>query len=401
MFGYALAHAKDDFMFFGGNKSRFEVHCIQFTELPKEAALEKKLKQTPSRGYDLPFSTGIVGLVSYDDYSSQKSAETSRFFEVQESIVFDKKNALRYHFLEPGFEARFDEGTYEKSYEEIFSKNLSAINWQPYTDKSHYLNSVDNILSQIKNGRFYQLNFLRYFYTKDNFSNVDWLRKLYHNAGPYGAMLSLKAEKIISFSPEKFFSAQTRDGVCHLETHPIKGTSPRFEDKELDLHSMQFLEESEKDHAELHMIVDLMRNDFFRICGPSNVSVKDPGTVYSFSNVHHLIASLQAELKEEKTLGECLDKLCPGGSITGAPKKEVMSAIYELEARPRGLFMGNILLFDHEQQKLDSSILIRTIHVKNQSLTEFAVGSGIVIGSDPQSEFSELKAKMRVVSVKS
>ena len=55
---------------------------------------------------------------------------------------------------------------------------------------------------------------------------------------------------------------------------------------------MQFLEESEKDHAELHMIVDLMRNDFFRICGPSNVSVKDPGTVYSFSNVHHLIASV-------------------------------------------------------------------------------------------------------------
>ena len=32
--------------------------------------------------------------------------------------------------------------------------------------------------------------------------------------------------------------------------------------KELDEKSMQFLEESEKDHAELHMIVDLMRNDF-------------------------------------------------------------------------------------------------------------------------------------------
>ena len=121
MFGYALAHAKDDFMFFGGNKSRFEVLCIQFTELPKEAALGKNSSNL-KQGLRLAFSTGIVGLVSYDDYSSQKSAETSRFFEVQESVVFDKKNALRYHFLEPGFEARFDEGTYEKSYEEILAK---------------------------------------------------------------------------------------------------------------------------------------------------------------------------------------------------------------------------------------------------------------------------------------
>ena len=77
-----------------------------------------------------------------------------------------------------------------------------------------------------------------------------------------------------------------------LKLIPLREQALRFEDKELDEKSKQFLENSEKDHAELHMIVDLMRNDFFRICGPGNVSVKDPGTVYSFSNVHHLIASV-------------------------------------------------------------------------------------------------------------
>jgi para-aminobenzoate synthetase component 1 len=149
------------------------------------------------------------------------------------------------------------------------------------------------------------------------------------------------------------------------------------------------------------MIVDLMRNDFFRICGSGNVSVKDPGTVYSFSNVHHLIAALTGRLHKELSLRDCLEKLCPGGSITGAPKKEVMLAISELEKRSRGYFMGNILLFDYKQQKLDSSILIRTVHVKESEDMEFAVGSGIVIASEAESEFSELKAKMRVVSNKS
>ena len=148
------------------------------------------------------------------------------------------------------------------------------------------------------------------------------------------------------------------------------------------------------------MIVDLMRNDF-RICGPGNVSVKDPGTVYSFSNVHHLIASVVGKLDKKMSLGECLKRLCPGGSITGAPKKEVMLAISELEQRKRAYFMGNIMLFDHKQQKLDSSILIRTVHIKGSSDMEFAVGSGIVIASEAESEYSELKAKMRVVSNKS
>ena len=123
MFGYALAHAKDDFMFFGGNKSRFEVLCIQFTELPKEAALEKKLKQTPSRGYDLPFSTGIVGLVSYDDYSSQKNLQKQvAFLRCMNPLFSTKRTPFATTSLNLASKARFDEGTYEKSYEEILAK---------------------------------------------------------------------------------------------------------------------------------------------------------------------------------------------------------------------------------------------------------------------------------------
>ena len=58
-------------------------------------------------------------------------------------------------------------------------------------------------------------------------------------------------------------------------------------------------------------------------------------------------------------------------------EKEVMLAISELEQRKRAYFYGNIMLFDHKQQKLDSSILIRTV-IKGSSDMNL-VGKWIVI----------------------
>ena len=79
MFGYALAR-KDDFMFFGGNKSRFEVLCIQFKNSQKKRHLKKNSSKMLKQKLRLPFSTGIVGLISYDDYSQQKTAENKSLF---------------------------------------------------------------------------------------------------------------------------------------------------------------------------------------------------------------------------------------------------------------------------------------------------------------------------------
>ena len=138
-----------------------------------------------------------MGLISYDDYSSQKSAETSRFFEVYESVVFDKKNALRYHFLNLASRQGLTKIS-TKLPTRIFClvKNERHQIGKPYRHKSHYLKSVDNILRQIKRGSLLSVKLSSLLFSKDNFSNIDWLRKLYHNAGPYGAML-------ISYQPRK------------------------------------------------------------------------------------------------------------------------------------------------------------------------------------------------------
>ena len=137
--------------------------------------------------------------------------------------------------------------------------------------------------------------------------------------------------EIISFSPERFF--QIIGQGCHprIIAEPIKGTSPVLTDTEANEKSKQFLRDSLKDRAELHMIVDLMRNDLNRVAKPFSVTVKDSGSLQSFTNVHHLIARVAADVKVGLTLGDVLEALAPGGSITGAPKKEVMAAIREYE----------------------------------------------------------------------
>ena len=94
MFGFALPYADGDFMFFGGNESRFEVLCLQFKKIAAEDALEKQLNEDVERNYKLPFSTGIVGLISYDDYSQETDQKTSQFFEVYESVVYDKEKRV-------------------------------------------------------------------------------------------------------------------------------------------------------------------------------------------------------------------------------------------------------------------------------------------------------------------
>jgi para-aminobenzoate synthetase component 1 len=144
------------------------------------------------------------------------------------------------------------------------------------------------------------------------------------------------------------------------------------------------------------MIVDLLRNDLNRVSLADSVRVVCPHRLISHPTVHHLEAEIDARLRPDLTLGDFLDAVCPAGSITGAPKIEVMRAIQEFEGRDRGYFMGHIFYLD-DRGRFDSSILIRTLVRDESGLDEFAAGSGLVVHSDPERERREVEAKCRVV----
>ena len=139
---------------------------------------------------------------------------------------------------------------------------------------------------------------------------------------------------------------------------------------------------SPKDRAELTMIVDLERNDLGRVCQYGSVVVRDPLSVESFAQVHHLVATVEGRLRPEVGPVDVIRAVFPGGSITGAPKIRAMEIIDELEPSRRSLYTGAIGYFSRGGSSA-FNIAIRTILVEGDRAS-FQVGGGIVADSDPE-----------------
>lgn len=210
-----------------------------------------------------------------------------------------------------------------------------------------------------------------------------------HADGTPGAIVSASPELLAEVDPPG------AAGAARARTRPIKGTIRRGADPEEDAVLAARLLASEKDRAELAMIVDLERNDLGRIATPGSVRVHGFPTLETYPTVHHLVADVTATLAPGRDAVDVLESLFPGGSITGAPKLRSMEVIAELEGEGRGFFTGSAGYLG-----LDGgaafNILIRTlIHRGGAGGGEvsFHVGGGITWSSSPSSEDDETLTK--------
>ncbi|HWI66281.1 MAG TPA: anthranilate synthase component I family protein, partial [Symbiobacteriaceae bacterium] len=176
-----------------------------------------------------------------------------------------------------------------------------------------------------------------------------------------------------------------------IETRPIKGTRPRGATPEADAALAAELLASEKDAAELVMIVDLQRNDLGRICEYGSVTVPDLRRLEQNPNVWHTVATVEGRLRPEADVAAILRATFPGGSITGAPKVRSMQIIAELEPVRRNIYTGGIGYIGFDG-RLDLNIAIRTA-VLQGGTAYFHAGGGIVADSDPDLEYAETLAK--------
>ena len=143
------------------------------------------------------------------------------------------------------------------------------------------------------------------------------------------------------------------------------------------------------------MIVDLLRNDFSRLCKSHTVKTPKLFALESFINVHHLVSTVTGELDDNVTPLQLLDSCFPGGSITGAPKKRAMEIIQELEQYPRNIYCGTIFYLD-VRGKLDSNIAIRSLLAKDDKIYCWG-GGGIVFDSDINDEYQETFHKVNIL----
>ncbi len=233
-------------------------------------------------------------------------------------------------------------------------------------------------------GDVYQINFAQRFsacYQGSTWTAYKALRA--KNPAPMGAFFSNGQFELLSLSPERFI--QSRNGS--LITSPIKGTRPRDSNKEVDARSAEDLRNSEKDQAENLMIVDLLRNDFGKVCVPGSVKVPVLFEVESYPTVHHLVSTITGKLKHDYEGIDAIEKGFPGGSITGAPKIRAMEIIDELETHHRSYYCGSMAYFD-VLGHCDSNINIRTFIAKKGEIHCWG-GGGIVADSICEQEYQE------------
>ncbi|MHC4759250.1 MAG: anthranilate synthase component I family protein, partial [Planctomycetota bacterium] len=177
---------------------------------------------------------------------------------------------------------------------------------------------------------------------------------------------------------------------------PIKGTRPRAKDKQaVNKRNFDELVKSEKEQAELNMIVDLERNDLARICKAGTRKVVQPRTIESYPTVFHAVATVAGELRDEVTLCDVLKAMFPGGSITGAPKISAMEIIDETEPTARGVYTGSIGFIGINGSSC-LNITIRTVIITNQK-AYIQTGGGIVADSNPEEEWQETLTKARAL----
>jgi anthranilate synthase component 1 len=211
------------------------------------------------------------------------------------------------------------------------------------------------------------------------------------NPAPYSALVEFPGVDLVAASPELLIDC----AGDRLVTEPIAGTRPRGETSEADDELERELLDSEKEHAEHAMLVDLERNDLGKVCEFGSVEVSEYRRIDRYSEVMHTVSKVVGRRREDASTADAIAAVFPGGTITGAPKPRTMEIIDELESTRRGPYTGAIGVVGFDE-RATLNMTIRTL-VRAGERYYLRVGAGIVHDSDPDAEYEETLAKGRAL----
>jgi anthranilate synthase component 1 len=212
------------------------------------------------------------------------------------------------------------------------------------------------------------------------------------NPAPYMFFLRMgDGLELAGSSPEPLVRVQGRT----VSSRPIAGTRRRGATPEEDVALERDLLADPKERAEHAMLVDLARNDLGRVCTPGTVRPTELMGIERFSQVMHIVSTVEGELREGLEPLDALAATFPAGTVTGAPKRRAMEIIAHHEPVARGPYAGAVgyLTFAGD---LDVCITIRTA-ISQAGTLHVQSGAGIVHDSDPAAEYRETEAKASAV----
>jgi len=301
-----------------------------------------------------------------------------------DTIVIDADNPYQvYHDILESTPAEAD-----------FTKSITDTNSR--LSKDDYIETVRKLQQHILRGDCYEINFCQEFFSSDALVDplVMYEKLSIVSPNPFSALYKLNDKYLICASPERFIK---KDGA-HILSQPIKGTAKRSSgQREEDELSRKNLYHSQKDRSENVMVVDLVRNDLAKVCKEGTVHVDELYGVYSFPQVYQMISTISGDLNDDISFTDIIRATFPMGSMTGAPKRNVLQLIEKYERSKRGIFSGALGYITPEQD-FDFNVVIRSImYNESNRYLSYQVGSGITFYSDPESEWEECRLKAAAI----
>ena len=359
--------------------SGFSYVALPAKEQPLQDESLSFLKQQASQPFDPDgprFTGGWLGFLSYN-FGLKRMGFKSRHVPKVPDFWF------KYCDQVWAFEVTLEDGA---EFLEGCEKQFLLKQVKPQMTFEEYAKKLQKIDDLLKNGETYQVNFT-FPFRGDFEGDAFFLYASLFAKNP--SKMCFYAEEapwaLCSNSPERLFSLHGN----LLRAQPIKGTLPKTSPPDILL-------KDPKSYAELTMIVDLMRNDFSKVSELGSVRVPEHQAIMELKNVWHTYSTVEGTLMPDMSVVEVLEALFPGGSITGCPKQRAMKNIDELEEFSRGFYCGSAG-FVSLNGEADFNILIRTATVfKEKGEVEFAAGGGIVLDSEPLSEYQEVLDKAKV-----
>ncbi len=367
----------------------------QLLALLRRLAAENAGESTGCGGGPRPFSAGFVGYLGYDlawlfeyglpRYLPAKAPLPDVWFGFYETaLVLDRERSEV-----SGDKHAVDELLALAPPEAPRGLQVSADT--PWFHREDYEAAVERVRQHCIRGDIFQADLSRRISLGVDGTPADLFKRLV-SASPAAFMAYVglgSGRAVASASPEEFVRVRGRA----VRTQPIKGTRPRGVDAATDRDQCEALLASEKDVAELTMIVDLMRNDLGRVAQPGSVHVTEFPVLMTLPQVHHLVGTIVAVLDGGRDVWDLIAASFPPGSISGAPKPRAIEILEQVERSRRGVYTGAIGYIE-PGGNAHLNVAIRSAEIAGGRL-RFGVGGGITALSDPTAEFEETRDKAR------
>ncbi|MCX6151718.1 MAG: isochorismate synthase [Ignavibacteriales bacterium] len=188
-------------------------------------------------------------------------------------------------------------------------------------------------------------------------------------------------EKLVKFHPD------------FVETDSLAGSAPRGKDEIEDKIIEEELLSSVKNLHEHKTVIDFIEKQFNKL--NIKVTYDSIPKIKKLHNIQHLWTPIKAEVHTNGNIFNILEILHPTPAVCGVPQSSAMQVIKEMEDYSRGLYSGVVGWFNLQGEG-EFTVAIRSALAKGKKIYAFA-GSGIVEGSEPQSEYKETELKLKPI----